>query len=118
MRRNDVEQERFVITEEKMQQMLRKIPNWKAPGPDGVQGYWLKNFKSMHKALRKHLEECLKNGTPNWMTKGRTILMQKDKEKGNIARAYKANLLIGHRETHKSSNVTLVSQWRCHILVT
>ena len=89
MRGNTLEQERLIITEEKMQQVLRKIPNWKAPGPDGVQGYWLKNFKSMHKALRKHLEECLEDGTPNWMTKGRTILMQKDKEKGNTASNYR-----------------------------
>ena len=36
MRRNNVEQERFIITEEKMQQMLRKIANWKALGPDGT----------------------------------------------------------------------------------
>ena len=23
--------------------------NWKVPGPDGVQGFWLKNFTSLHK---------------------------------------------------------------------
>ena len=43
----------------------------------------------MHEALRMHLEECLENGTPNWMTKGRTILIRKDKEKGNIASNYR-----------------------------
>ena len=32
--------------------------------------------------------------------------------------AYKSNLSIGHRETHKSSNFTLISQWCCRILVT
>ena len=25
-----------------------KMPNWKAPGKDGVQGYWLKKFTSLH----------------------------------------------------------------------
>ena len=34
------------------------------------------------------------------------------------APAYKSNLSIGHRETHKSSNFTLISQWCCRILVT
>ena len=32
--------------------------------------------------------------------------------------AYKSNLSMGHRETHKSSNFTFISQWCCRILVT
>ena len=39
-------------------------------------------------------------------------------EKSYASRAYKTNLSIGHRETHKSSNFTLISQWCCRILVT
>ena len=35
-----------------------------------------------------------------------------------MGQAYKSNLSIGHRETHKSSNFTLISQWCCRILVT
>ena len=31
------------------------MPNWKAPGPDFVQGFWLKVFKN-------DLEEICKNG--------------------------------------------------------
>ena len=41
-------QEEFIINFEKVQNFLSKIPNWKAFGPDGVQGFLLKNFKSMH----------------------------------------------------------------------
>ena len=29
---------------EKIRKQCRKIPNWKAPGRDGVQGYWIKNL--------------------------------------------------------------------------
>ena len=29
------------------------MPNWKAPGPDCVQGSWLKNFKSIQEGLRR-----------------------------------------------------------------
>ena len=48
------------------------------------QGFWSKNFKSIQEGLRRNLQKRLKNGNvPMWMTKGRTILMQKDKEKGN-----------------------------------
>ena len=48
-----------------------------------VQGFWLKNFKSIQEGLRRNLQKCLKNGNVlMWMTKGRTMLMQKDKRKG------------------------------------
>ena len=62
------------------------MPNWKAPGPDCVQGFWLKNFKSIQEVLRRNLQKCLENGN---LSKGRTILMQKDKEKGEKASNYR-----------------------------
>ena len=31
------------ITLHKVSQFLRRVPNWKAPGPDLVLGFWLKN---------------------------------------------------------------------------
>ena len=82
-------QEEFIINSGKVQNVLSKIPNWKAPGPDGVQGFWLKNLKSMHQWLVKYLAECYKRTTPGWMTKGRTVLIQKDKSKGTIASNYR-----------------------------
>ena len=82
-------QEEFSINSGKVQNVLSKIPNWKAPGPDGVQGFWLKNFKSMHQWLVKYLAECYKGTTPAWMTKGQTVLIQKDKSKGTFASNYR-----------------------------
>ena len=82
-------QEEFIINSGKVQNVLSKIPNWKAPGPDGVQGFWLKNFKSMHQWLVKYLAECNKGTTPAWMTKGRTVLRKKDKSKGTFASNYR-----------------------------
>ena len=35
------------------------MPNWKSPGPDLVQGFWLKNFSSLHERIRLQLKECL-----------------------------------------------------------
>ena len=65
-----------VITREKIKKILRKIKNWKGPGPVFVQGFWLKKFKSIQEGLRRNLQKCLENGNvPMWMTKGRTILM-------------------------------------------
>ena len=82
-------QEELIINSGKIQNVLSKIPNWKTPGPDGVQRFWLKNFKSMHQWLVKHLAERYKRTTPAWMTKGRTVLIQKDKSKGTIASNYR-----------------------------
>ena len=38
------------------------MSNWKAPGPDFVQGFWLKNFKTIQEGLRRNLQKSLENG--------------------------------------------------------
>ena len=69
---------------------IRKMTNWKAPGPDCVQGYWFKRFTSLHDKLTKNLQDCMTTGeTPEWLTKGKTALVQKDPAKGNIASNYR-----------------------------
>ena len=66
------------------------MPNWKSPGPDLIQGFWLKNFSSLHEKVRLQLKECLDSGfVPSWLTRGRTSLLQKDKSKGNVASNYR-----------------------------
>ena len=73
-----------------MKKILGRISNWKSPGPDLVQGFWLKNFSSLHERIRLQLKECLDSGfVPSWLTRGRTSLLQKDKNKGNVASNYK-----------------------------
>ena len=86
---NTPKQQRVEITEPKVKKILRKIPNWKAPGPDGVQGFWMKNFTSMRTYLTQYLAHCLEGNTPEWMTKGRTVLIQKDKSKGIESSKYR-----------------------------
>ena len=73
-----------------MKKILRKTPNWRVHGPDFVQGFWLKNSKSIQEGLRRSLQKCLENGNmPMWMTKGRTILMKNGKEKGKATSNYR-----------------------------
>ena len=63
---------------------LKRTASWKSPGPDGIHGFWYKNFTSLHKKLCLQLGECLsRNSIPNWMTVGRTVLLMKDPLKGN-----------------------------------
>ena len=73
------------VFHKKLKMILKKIPNWKAPGPDGVQGFRLKHSTSLHNNLVWHINTCLEEKTVRWMTKGRKVLIQKDKSKENEA---------------------------------
>ena len=42
--------------------MLQKLPPWKVPGKNGLQGYWIKAFKSLHDQLLNFLNLCLQSG--------------------------------------------------------
>ena len=68
-----------------MRNKVRKLPNWKAPGPDGLQGYWFKHLPSQHERIVRQMNDMIRNTTniPDWLTKGRTVLCQKDSQKGN-----------------------------------
>ena len=87
---NVKKQEKIDITTGSLTKILARIPNWISPGPDLVQGFWLKNFSSLHERVRWRLNECLDSGfAPSWLTRGRTSLLQKDKSKGNVASNYR-----------------------------
>ena len=50
----------------------RKLPKWKVPGPDQVQGYWLKSLTSLQIRIAQQTDEMINNKEkhPAWMTKG------------------------------------------------
>ena len=80
-----LEQQNVVINEDKVKKQCSKMPNWMAPGHDGVQGFWIKRLDKMHERIATQLNEILE-GTkeiPSWMTYERTVLCQKDPAKGN-----------------------------------
>ncbi|XP_014778780.1 uncharacterized protein LOC106875234 [Octopus bimaculoides] len=73
------------ITKDMIRDRCRKIPNWKAPSPDGVHGFWLKNLTALHRKIVRQMDEILSSDiqVPAWMTKGTTVLCQKNPSKGN-----------------------------------
>ena len=75
-----------------IKEQVRKIPNWKSPGPDGVQGYWLKKLTALHERIAKQMDNIISNGEkiPKWMTLSKTVLCQKDPSKGNAVNNYRA----------------------------
>ena len=80
-----LEQQNVVINEGKVKKQCRKIPNWNAPGHDGVQGFWTKRLDKIHERIAIQLNEILERTKeiPSWMTYGRAMLYQKDPVKGN-----------------------------------
>ena len=66
-------QEKIDITTGSLKKILGRMPNWKPPGPDLVQEFWLKNFSSSHERVRLQLKGCLNSGfVPSWFNRGRT----------------------------------------------
>ena len=77
------------ITTGSLKKILGRMPNWKSPGPDVVQGFCLKGFSTLHERVRLQLKQCLDCGFLPRLTRGRTSLLQKDKSKGNVASNYR-----------------------------
>ena len=44
--------------QEKIDITTGSLKNWKSPGPDLVQGFWLKNFSSLHERVRLQLKNA------------------------------------------------------------
>ena len=83
-------QQNIEITPTKIKERIRKLANWKAPGPYGVHGYWVKMLVSMPERIAFHLQSCItRSEVPDWMTTGQTVLLLKDKSKGNKVSNYR-----------------------------
>ena len=86
-----VRQEDIVITAGMVTARSKNIPNKKTPGPDGVQGYWIKKLTALHERMAEHMNDLINNRVtiPVWMTTGRTVLCQKDQERGSAVDNYR-----------------------------
>ena len=69
---------------------LKKISNWKTPGHDGIHGFLFKKFTSIHDRQAVEMNKCLQTAhVPEWITKGKTTLIQKDPNKGTSPNNYR-----------------------------
>ena len=69
---------------------LKRISNWKTPGHDGIHDFWFKKFTTSHGRVTLEMNRCLQGiQVPNWMTKGKTTLIQKDPSKGTAPNNYR-----------------------------
>ena len=78
--RNEIKQGNIQITTEMVTQLARKVPNWTCPRPDGVQGYWLKNFPALRERKETQMDDMINTrmDMPKWMATGKTILYNRD----------------------------------------
>ena len=69
---------------------LKKLANWKSPGRDGIHGFWFLKFCSKHDRLATEINKCIhKTEIAEWMTKGKTTLIQKNSLKGTVPNKYR-----------------------------
>ena len=63
---------RFTLDE--LSKQVKRTKNWKAPGIDKVQNYWLKHLPSLWPIMTDTMNEMIENPTliSKWMTKGKT----------------------------------------------
>lgn len=61
---------------------IQKSSNWKAPGIDGIENFWLKHMPALHKDLTYAYNKCIENpeDPPCWLTTGPTYLLPKNEE--------------------------------------
>ena len=63
------------------------MPNWKAPGNNDIQVYWIKGFSNLHGRIAIHTNKILMEDDSLlvWMTHGRIVLCQKDPRKEKLS---------------------------------
>ena len=56
----------------------KRLRNWAAPGPDGIQGFWIKRFPALRPVLLSYFNDMLNGANiPVWFPTGRTVLIPK-----------------------------------------
>ena len=67
-----------------------KISNSKTPGHYGINSFWFEKFTSIHDRLALEKNKCLQRvHVPEWMTKGKATLIQKEPSKGTAPNNYR-----------------------------
>lgn len=71
--------DRVKIEETEWSKIVKQAKPWKAPGPDGIQGFWWKIWKTLSRTLRDWAEQMIntEQNPPSWFTRGRSVLLFK-----------------------------------------
>ncbi|CAK1581826.1 unnamed protein product [Parnassius mnemosyne] len=70
-----------IITLDNVAEAVHRAPNWKSPGLDGLDHYWLKRFVVCHVVLARQFQEALDEKLlPSLFNTGITHLVPKDRD--------------------------------------
>ena len=82
-----VQEDIYISAVEDIKTGVSKMANWKASSPEG---FWLKKLTELYSRLQECLQDCMCQGNiPEWMVRGRTVLIQKDPARGAQASSYR-----------------------------
>ena len=59
--------ENISVTVDTVKQFLTNVPDWKEPEPDIVQGFWIKNFTSLHTSIANILHVVFRYRQCPWL---------------------------------------------------
>ena len=48
-------------TTEQISRLIAKTLDWKAPGPDGINNFWIKRFAATHSYLAHHFNQFMED---------------------------------------------------------
>uniref|UniRef100_A0A8D8Z094 Reverse transcriptase n=1 Tax=Cacopsylla melanoneura TaxID=428564 RepID=A0A8D8Z094_9HEMI len=75
------------ITEADVCNAIKYTSNWKSPGLDQIQNYWLKHFTNIYPVLDCQFQHCIQNPSelPKFLTEGITYMLPKNEKIDNPA---------------------------------
>jgi hypothetical protein len=84
-------QDDLKISVDMVSRQCKKVANWKSPGLDGVQGFWIKHLSSLHKDIAIQFDKLVSGveDIPQWLTRGKSVLCLKDPSRGNAVDNYR-----------------------------
>ena len=85
-----VTQANLILSMTDVQAAFCQMATCKSAGPDQVQGFWFKRLVGVRERIITYLQQCVTDAAvPDCMVTGRTTLIQKDPEKGNVGSNYR-----------------------------
>ncbi|XP_039297919.1 uncharacterized protein LOC120354622 [Nilaparvata lugens] len=103
-----------VISTEDVSIAVKKSHNWKAPGPDGIQNYWLKNFLSLQSKIAGCFNDLLQQRSEIPVGFASGLIFMIPKKEGNLSPGdYRPITCLN--STYKLMTSTLASKIDSHI---
>ena len=83
------EQQWQPISDNEVTMCLKRMGNWKSPGPDQVYGFWVKPIICLHSDLTRNYNLLVQDpdSVPDWLSQGITTLIPKN-DKTDQAKNY------------------------------